>query len=315
MPKLSTISSLSPQHVLLFGPPKSGKTQLISKLAEHYDLIWFDLEHGMDTLRKLPIEWQEKITLVGIRDTIDTPRAHGTIDKILKGGAFRICDDHGTVDCALCKKNQIADRWTEVEIPQRTDEESLKRIIVLDSLSQLTISVNATVTINRDETYKEQFDDWAAQGKYLNRMMSYIQNAPYHIACTAHELMAEREDGNKRIVPSIGTTNYAVNSAKFFGHVVYMDKVNMRHRAYSSTDYSNSVITGSRLDIAVEDMAEPDLLAIFQGKIPTEPRRKQQAAAVLSSVSNNSNNSNNSGAINTGAIKLPGLGGLKIGTT
>ncbi len=256
------------QHVLLFGPPKSGKTQLIAQLAEvGFNLVWFDLENGSSTLLKLSPEAKARITLVKIRDVIESPRAHATIDKISQGGTFKICDAHGTVNCAHCTKaGTFEDNHTLLEIPTSPLDADPNTIYVLDSASQLTISVNAVVTFGREETYKEQFDDWSAQGKYLNRILSRIQNSPNMWAVTAHELLAEREDSAKRIVPSIGTTNYAVNCAKFFDHVVYLDKVNMKHRAYSSTGYSNSVITGSRSDIAVESMAVPSLEDIFRGK-------------------------------------------------
>ena len=281
------------QHVLVFGPPKSGKTQILANLAEQgFKLIWFDLENGSSTLLKLSEEAKNNITLIKIMDTIEAPRAHGTIDKILKGGVFKICDAHGTVDCAICKRNNIFDdNHTELNIPTNHIEADSNTVYILDSASQLTTSINATVTINKDETYKEQFDDWAAQGKYLNRIFNRLQTSPNHWAVTAHEILAEREDGGKRLVPSIGTTNYAVNSAKFFDHVIYMDKVNLKHRAWSSTSYSNNVITGSRLDIEIERMEAPGLGDIFKG-IPGIPSNsnsnKQQANNMLNNISNNS---------------------------
>ena len=40
------------QHVLVFGSPKSGKTQLIGELSKEFNLIWFDIESGASTLLK-----------------------------------------------------------------------------------------------------------------------------------------------------------------------------------------------------------------------------------------------------------------------
>jgi hypothetical protein len=128
--------------------------------------------------------------------------------------------------------------------------------------------------------------EYEFQMKYLNRIMSRIQNAPFHVACTAHEIEAEREDGGVRIVPSIGTKNYAINSAKYFGHVIYMDKINLQHKAFSDTGYSNRILTGSRLDVALEGMDAMSLLPIFRGEAGVgRNNRMQQASAVLKDVS------------------------------
>ena len=128
--------------------------------------------------------------------------------------------------------------------------------------------------------------EYEFQMKYLNRILSSLQNAPFHVACTAHEIEAEREDGGVRIVPSIGTKNYAINSAKYFDHVIYMDKVNLQHKAYSDTGYSNRIVTGSRLDVALEGMQEMSLLPIFRGEAGVgKNQRQQQAGHVLNNIS------------------------------
>jgi hypothetical protein len=272
MPTLDTLKGedddviLTPQHVVLYSPPKAGKTQLIGELARKgFQLIWFDLENGKSTLLKLPREVLANILYIGVADVKDEPVAHSTIDKIVRGGNFNICDIHGRVDCPICKKEGAP--FTAVSIPTKFTPESANIIVVADSATQLSISITNTILKGKPIDYQETLHDFRNQGNYLNRIFSYVQMAPFHFITTAHEIEAEREDGGMRIVPSIGSRNYAINCAKFFDHVVYMDKVNNRHRAYSSTQYSNSVLTGSRLDIAVEKMPVPDLEAIFRGKI------------------------------------------------
>lgn len=296
MPKLSSLGGgRKPQHALVFGSPKTGKTQLIGELSKEFNIIWFDTEAGSDTLLKLPIEQQERITLISVLDTIDEPRAHATIDKILMGGDFHICDDHGTVDCTYCTK-QMVDRWTDIHIPTSIADGGCETVVVIDSLSQLTTSINSTCNKHLGSSIKldwapsrkdkDSMAEYEFQMKYLNRIMSRIQNAPFHVACTAHEIEAEREDGGVRIVPSIGTKNYAINSAKYFGHVIYMDKINLQHKAFSDTGYSNRILTGSRLDVALEGMSEMSLLPIFRGEAGVgRNNRMQQASAVLKDVS------------------------------
>lgn len=47
---LDNYSTDTRTKVLVYGPPKAGKTALVGKLAEHFTLYWFDLEAGIKTL-------------------------------------------------------------------------------------------------------------------------------------------------------------------------------------------------------------------------------------------------------------------------
>jgi hypothetical protein len=259
-----TVHVPSPQHVCVYGSPKAGKTQLIGELAlAGFKLIWFDLENGAETLRKMPQEALDNITHIGVRDVKDEPIAISTMDKIVRGGKFSLCDYHGRIDCPLCKKDGTG--FTDVDIPTRWELAHADTIVVMDSATQLSFSVISHVIKGKPIDYQETLHDFRNQGNYLNRIFSYIQYAPFNFITTAHETEAEREDGSIRIVPSIGSRNYAINCGKFFDHVVYMDKINMKHKAFSSTQYSNSVLTGSRTDFAIEKQERPDLVGIFRG--------------------------------------------------
>ena len=81
-----TSKELSNTHrVIVFGESKSGKTELVGRLAERYNLLYFDLENGFETLLKLPQEWKDRIELVSIPDTKVYPVAIETILKVLEG--------------------------------------------------------------------------------------------------------------------------------------------------------------------------------------------------------------------------------------
>ena len=69
MAKLSTKQASRTHRVLVFGAPKTGKTQLAGALAEHFNLIWIDMENGHETLFKFPQEWQERIEIIELKDT------------------------------------------------------------------------------------------------------------------------------------------------------------------------------------------------------------------------------------------------------
>lgn len=303
MPKLDTMNSANggfiPQHLLLFGPPFVGKTTLIGTATEEYDILFFDLEQSIKALLKLPIEQQHKITLIPVMDTIENPRAIKLLDKVLKGGTFKTCDGHGELMCPACLRAGSTE-WTAFTIPTSLSSDSSKLVVAIDSGSQLTISANSAanllltnITSPEALPFKgkgfDSFAEWGAQGKMLTRILSTIQNAPYHVIMTAHESEGKREDDSLRISPSIGTTNYGVNCGKYFDHVIYMDKVNNKHVAYSDTGFSNKIITGSRTDIAIEGMEVPSLLPFLRGehnvgKDSAGLIRAQQAQQVLNQV-------------------------------
>ena len=73
--KLTHKAPSSTHRVLIFGAPKSGKTQLAATLAAKFKLLWFDLENGYGTLLKLPKEQQENIELISIPDSKTFPIA------------------------------------------------------------------------------------------------------------------------------------------------------------------------------------------------------------------------------------------------
>jgi len=255
--KLSKISASNIHHVLIYGPPKVGKTQLAGTLASKYNLIWFDLENGVETLLKLPEEQKERIEVIRIPDTRSFPIAIETMLKVIKGGKFRICEKHGKIACSACAKEglDITD-VNLIDVPNDT-------VIVVDSLTQLTNSAIAHITKAQPDDYKLLQDDWGNLGKLMDIFLSHVQNAPFNVVCISHETEAEMEDGKNKLVPTAGTRNFSRNSARYFGEVVYCEVKNKRHIAASSTTYANNILTGSRTGVSLEGLSETSLLGIF----------------------------------------------------
>jgi hypothetical protein len=268
MPKLSTVAASAWQHVLVFGPPKSGKTRLVGELAEHgYELVWFDLESGFNTLRQLTPTAQERINLIQLPDSPSYPIAVETCLKVIKSptvpGTFHeICATHGKVACPVCKKDESS-VWEKVNLYIPTPE----RIYVFDSVTQLVQSAVNHMRKGKPEDYKFEWDDWGALGFLMDRFLSHVQTAPAHIICISHETEVEMEDGKNKLVATAGTRNFSRNSAKYFDHVVYAEVKNKSHVAGSSTTYSNNILTGSRLAVATESSDKPTLIDIFKGRI------------------------------------------------
>lgn len=272
---------LSKTHrVLVYGEPKSGKTELAARLSEKYKLIFIDLENGYETLLKIPKEWQERIEILSIPDTKVFPIAIETMLKIVTGNKVEVCDTHGKVACALCRKDNSG-TFTTVELNALQDD----TIVVVDSLTQLSNSAMNHLTKTQDDTYKPDWTDYRNQGQLLDKFLSQVQQAKYNIVCITHVVETELEDGRKKLVPVCGTTAFSRNTAKYFDHVVYCEVKNKKHNFASSTTYANNILTGSRTDIALEGTDKPNLLTIFaeQGTtgIKVEQTPAQRALANL----------------------------------
>ena len=267
------------QSVLLYGPPKTGKTQLAGSLSKHFNLIWFDLENGYATLLKLPQDQQERIEIVSLPDNRSWPIAIETCLKIVKGGTFNICEKHGKVSCPSCAKDNL-----EISTIVLPPSDALNTIVVFDSITQLSNSAIAHITKEKSDEYKLQQDDWGNLGKLLDIFFSHVQTAKFHVLCISHETEAEQEDGKTKIVPTAGTRNFSRNVSKYFGHVVYAQVSNMSHRFVSKTTATPNIMVGSRTDADVSKNTEDVLADIFMGKVAAQENKATPAASAVSNL-------------------------------
>lgn len=258
MAKATSLATSQEQRVCLFGPPKSGKTQMIAELAKHYKILFFSLENGHSTLLKFPPEILENIEIIVIRDSKSYPIAAETMLKVIKGDPTKICIEHSKVSCPLCSKNQNA-------VIEHVHLKALgpEWIVVIDTLTQLTLSFLSHITKGQEDTYKLQLDDWGSLKFLMENFLSHIQTARYNVVCITHEEEVKFEDGRSKIVPVGGSSNSSRNTAKYFDHVLYVNLVNKKHVVGSATDYSMSVLTGSRTDVKIEGMKDGTLLDVF----------------------------------------------------
>ena len=276
MAKLSTMKHTSTHRVCVYGEPKSGKTQLAGELSKEFDILYFGLENGHETLLKLPYEQQERIDCILIPDSRVFPIGIETMLKVVTGNKVEICEEHGKVSCALCKKDQKAFSIVELNALPKTT------IVVIDSLTQLAVSAMAHITKGQADDYKYEWDDYRKQGTLMDKFLSQIQQAKYNVICITHVTETEQEDGRKKLVPVAGTTNFSRNTAKYFDHVVYCELKNKKHNFASSTTYSNNILTGSRTDVALESSQSPSLISIFKEEISEQA--KQEVAKVQAAV-------------------------------
>jgi AAA domain len=274
--KLSDKTASKAHRVMVFGPPKSGKTQLVGELSSKFNLLWVDLENGIDSLLKLPDSCKERIEVISIPDTRSYPIGIETCIKMVRGSKGRVCELHGKWNCPICTKDSGA--FIDVEL----NTLPLDTIVVFDSITQLTNSAISYITKNQPEDYKLNYDDWGNLGKLMDMFLSHVQQALFNVVCISHETEVEMEDGKNKLVPTGGTRNFSRNVAKYFDEVIYCEVKNKKHVAASSTTYNSNILTGSRHGISLENFpGNASLVPIFTGELNTSSQNTPANKAAI----------------------------------
>lgn len=252
--------------VLVYGPPKAGKSQLVgtaAKIPEIQKIYWFDIENGVETLIHMGLtdEEMEKIVVIKIPNTRDNPIAIETILKAFTAKSpIKICDDHGKASCVLCAKEDKGGVMFSLGTCTHND------LVVIDSGSELGDSALAASCLGKGETYKPQFDDYGACGKWLGDVLSTVQQCKTtNFVIITHEIALEDDEGKDRIVPLMGTKPFSMKVAKYFGTVAYVHKKMNKHVAGSSSTYMGTTLTGSRVNAKLEKSASPSMRDILVG--------------------------------------------------
>lgn len=254
--KLSEFKGSEARHILVYGPPKTGKTELVGRLAQHYTLWWFDLDGGAKTLMSPGSKasaYLDKINYFRIPDTQQFPIAVETMLKVVKGGRMSVCHKHGKVSCPGCKAENLP--TTEICLDEFDNK---KDILVIDSYTQLMDSVvnwihKKALAVDDWDNIKSSYDDWAKQGAVSDRFGSITQNAPFNVVVISHEILSELEDGSKKIVPIGGTRNKSADFGKYFDDIVYTEVVGGKFMAWAHQADKSRTVIGSRTGKKLQD--------------------------------------------------------------
>ena len=267
-------------RMCIYGRPKVGKTALAGQLARIFKLHWFDLEDGIKTLMNpilLAPELRSNILHFPMQTSQQNPLSVETLLKVTKGKECMVCYKHGKVDCQICKReNAVLNRIC-------LNEFTVNDMLVIDSTTQLSIDANfaANPIIRAAETPEAFVLDKDTGGKdfkypmavafMLDRIFGTIQTLKINCVVISHEVMTEQlKDtgkvvgkgeqqptlGGEMVFPAAGSRNFSRNFGKYFDMLVHLDVMNRKHVAHSSSMYSGTYQTGSRLPYNIEDMKD-----------------------------------------------------------
>lgn len=136
--KLTDYKEKLARKVLVYGAPKTGKTDFVGQLAKTKKLWWVDLEDGVKTLLHSPRMTPEmlgNIELLRIPDTQINPIGCRTLLKMIKGNPGTVCETHGAWVCPICGKLPDAEK-VAINLSEFTNND----VLVIDSVSQLAAS-------------------------------------------------------------------------------------------------------------------------------------------------------------------------------
>lgn len=247
--KLSNYKPMAARKVIVYGPPKTGKTELVGALAKHgFKLWWFDLEDGVKTLLRpdsAAAGYLDNIELFKIPDSVTEPIASETIYKVIKSANIIVCHTHGVVNCVKCAKS-APELCTPIDVTKFGPQD----ILVIDPVSQLADSIQNFVMrtqIAKDaENAKPGWDEYYKNGFLMERIFSHLKQTNYHVIAISHGDLVTMDDKRKVMVPIGGTSNFSKTFAKNFDDVVYTEFVNGKYRVYSAAEQNSNAIIGSR---------------------------------------------------------------------
>lgn len=217
--KQSTSAGEDAQKIIIYGAPGTGKTLYAGGASSKFEVLWFDLENGKDSLlANLSEEQLSRITYIPLADSSDNPVAAPVIAALFQYGKGSICHEHSQFNCARCKP----DARFNIDLSEWTADKN--RVIVIDSATQLSWSAyfRALSQLNKsiEDGDQTSFDVWRIQGAYLAKIFSAIQASPHHVITISHEHEVEYPDKSKKLVPSVGTKTQKVEFSKYFGHKI-----------------------------------------------------------------------------------------------
>lgn len=270
--KTLDVTKLPCETWMIYGETKTGKTRLACMVAKSplcERLFLFSGENGEETVIRmvhegvLTMEEAAKIMVIKMVDMPDTPYFYETMVKVYTVHKdLKICEEHGRVFCPKCTAAKVTEGWLDFNLMKL----GKKDWVVLDTGSQLGISVMAYLMKGRPIEDKPDWNEYGPQGRILSDILSVVQAATCnHIWVTHVMVLDDMEDINKdpeskqkqaqprdKFYPLVGTKPFSITVGKYFGTNIFLQKKLGKHMGGSGSLFNTATVCGSRIGLQLE---------------------------------------------------------------
>lgn len=255
------------ETIILYGEPGTGKTEYGGTIAKSPDIdrvYWFDGENGSETLfrmirdGKLTEAEAAKIILIKVQDLPHRPYFQETIIKCFTlEKDLKICQLHGRVNCPTCITAKVESGWLDFNLYKLGKRDC----VVVDTGSQFADSIMSYLCKGQEIDFKPGWDEFGPQGRILHDVLSVVQAGTTNHIWIAHQLVHDDvDDINKdakqtkdKFYPRIGTKNFSMGCAKYFGTKAHLKKKLGKHAGSSGSTSTSEAIVSSREGMLIEE--------------------------------------------------------------
>jgi len=256
MPLASSDAFQSPARLLLYGPPKTGKTWFACKAAEAgFNVILLDGDNGSQIISNIPMKARQKIAVVKLFDTPKESVFHNFIISLSRGKLFAWNEDTNNIVFA---KQATQFRPENNHVVINPSALTPNDVLVIDSWSSFCRSMELYYKLQNNikilEALKKDWDDYHWAKRLINEAMHFIKSLPCHVVIIAHSNTYEKYKGkgkarevvSQRIQPLSYSGPQGEQLAKDFSDILYFF-VNRQSQLAMTTATAHGRDGGSRV--------------------------------------------------------------------
>jgi len=218
--------------VLIFGGPKTGKTEFAGTWAEAGDVLYIDSDDGILTLRtssRIPVNLKENIYFVPVSDKSADPHVKQPIGWITIREVVK----------------SLANTGAYADIEPKT--------VVIDSLTTASdYALSYTLHVNKHTGQQPTLPDWGRQMREITELITEARALnKINFICIAHEQYAKDELSGKVWCIPLVTGKLAHRMGLYFDEVYYahIRAMGDKHEYKLNTKGSGLITAGSRFDL------------------------------------------------------------------